>query len=128
MLLNQEDEGRLTIRVCVPYSLICKFNRIRKQKRNTRSTIELTNYTKSYQFYFTFHMPLHYFALKVFLDKVLEDLAQVYNADNGNIFMKCFRKRSGWSQVTKKTPNLSKNYSSINSSFNDHITQNTTVS
>lgn len=47
MLLNQEHGGRLTIRVHVPYSLICKLNTIRKQKRNTRNTIELTNHTKS---------------------------------------------------------------------------------
>jgi len=40
-------------------------------------------------------MPLHYFALKVFLDKVLEGLVQVYTADNENIFIKGFRKRSG---------------------------------
>lgn len=50
MLLNQEHGGRLTVRVYVPYSLICKLNRIRKQKRNTRNTIELTNYTKSQQY------------------------------------------------------------------------------
>lgn len=38
----------------------------------------MTNYRKSHQLDFTFHMPPPYFALEVFLDKVLEGGAQVY--------------------------------------------------
>lgn len=49
-------------------------------------------------------MPLHYFALEVFLDKVLKDLARVDNADNGNVCMKCFRNRSAWGQANKTQP------------------------
>lgn len=72
------------MRVYVPYSLICKLNTIKK--RNTRSTIEWSNHTKSQQFCFTFHMPPHDFPFRVFQDKVLEDLEKSHKAKQGEYF------------------------------------------
>lgn len=86
MLLNQEQGGRLTIRVYVPYSLNCKLNTIRKQKRNTRNTIELTNHTKSQQFYFTFNIP-HYFPSRVFPGQGAGGLGEGTQGQPGGIFL-----------------------------------------
>lgn len=87
MLLNQEHGGRLTIRVSVPYSLICKLNPMRKQKRNTRNTTELINHTKSLQFYFTFNLPPHYFPSRIFPGQGAGGLGEGTQSHPGGVFL-----------------------------------------
>lgn len=87
MLLNQEHGGTLTIRVYVPHSLICKLNTIRKQKRNTRNTTELTKHTKSQQFYFAFNMPPHYLPSRVFPGQGAGGLGKGTQGQTGEIFL-----------------------------------------
>lgn len=127
MLLNQDYGDRLTITVDLPYSLVC--NRISNQKRNTRRTTQLTNYTQSHQFYFTFHMPLYYFALEVFLDKVLEDSLQMDNATMEMFGWSASGKEAHKPKSLKTNPKQSckKWAQPIHSSFYGHLTQNTTV-
>lgn len=134
MLLNQEHGGRLTIRVYVPYSLICKLNPIRKQKRSTRNTTELINHTKSQQFYFTFNRPPHYFPSRVFPGQGAGGLGEGTQSHPGGGFLLSASGNEADDPMslknkTKTNPsNLSKKLiQSINSSFNVHVTQNKTV-
>lgn len=85
----------------------------------------MTNYTKSYQLDFAFHMPPRYFALEVFLDKVLEGGAQVYVVTMEEFLLSALEKEAdNLESLKKKKQSLKKLFQSINSSFNIHVTQN----
>lgn len=86
--LNQEHGARLTIRVYLPYSLICKLNTIRKQKRKYKGYNRVDqSYKNLSNSILHFILPPHYFPFWVFLDKVLEDLEKVHEANQGKYFI-----------------------------------------
>lgn len=74
----------------------------------------MTNYRKSYQLDFTFHMPPPYFALEVFLDKVLEGEVQVYGVTTEQFLLSALENEADNLKLFKKEKAIfKKNYSSL---------------